>query len=70
MDNIEFVDKLILLGKTIYYQIPGGDRCKGCLLVSETRDWKGIHYSCKRRSSIALMFDETGPFKDCGLNEE
>ena len=60
------VDDIISLGKWAYYQIPRGTRCKNCPLLSKwgPDELNRISYNCGLRRSIALNYDEEGPFKD------
>jgi len=68
------VDNIVKLGKWAYYQIPGGIRCKSCpLLGKEGPDgFNHTHYTCGLRQSMALIYDEEGPFKDetCPVKKE
>ena len=53
------VDDVVRMGKWLYLEIPIGDRCKGCPLLSKTEPW-----CCGLRPSIALFHVSGGPLKD------
>ncbi len=59
-------DDIIRLGKWAYKEIPHGSRCGHCPLLGEVviAVPKKTTYYCQLRHTIALMFDEDGPFKD------
>ena len=59
------VDDIVRLGKWAYDQIPSGNRCKDCPLLSEAvLPYSQKGWYCDLRPSIGLMHDEEGPFKD------
>ena len=70
----EDIDNIVRLGKWLYFTIPRGTRCKGCLLLGKEGPdgFNHTHYTCGLRPNIALVHDEEGSFKegDCPVKKE
>ena len=66
MTLFEETDNIVRLGKWAYLEIPSGERCGKCPLLSkEGPDGLGrVHWHCGLRPAMGLLHDSEGPSKD------